>query len=118
MHEASLASSLLETVQATAADHGMIRVTGLVLRVGGLTMVVPELLRTAFDLAARGSLAEGATLDIVAVPVVARCRACQAQITVDDWVFCCPTCGSGDTHVESGRELDLVELSGEQGAQA
>jgi hydrogenase nickel incorporation protein HypA/HybF len=116
MHEASLASSLLEVVESTAAQHRLTRVTGLVLRVGALRMVVPELLETAFEMASRGSLAEGARMEIVPVPVVARCRACDAHAEVQDWVFTCPGCGSGDTFLESGRELDLVELTGEEGA--
>ena len=115
MHEASLASSLLEVVESAAAEHRLATVTSLVLRVGGLTMVVPELLRTAFEMASRGTLAENARLEIVPVPVVARCRTCESRTEVSDWVFVCPGCGSADTFLESGRELDLVELSGEQG---
>lgn len=115
MHEASLASSLLEVVRETARAHRMSRVTGLVLRVGALRMVVPELLQTAFTMVSRDTVADGAALEIVPVPVVARCRTCGQSSEVADWVFLCPACGSTETELQSGQEMDLVELSGEQG---
>jgi hydrogenase nickel incorporation protein HypA/HybF len=118
MHESALAVNLLDAVASAAAANRISRVTRIVLRVGAMRMVVPELLASAFEIAGVGSVAEGAALEFIAVPAAMICRACGARAGVEDWVFFCPSCGSGETTLESGGELDLVEMTGEQGEDA
>lgn len=114
MHEASLVAELLEIVKSQAAAHEMTRVTGLRLRVGALRMAVPQLLQSAFEVMRAGTIAGGATLTIELVPLIARCPKCAKEIAVEDFVFLCANCGSA-TEVRSGKELDLVEMTGEGG---
>ena len=93
----------------------MEKVTSAKLRIGALRQIVPELLKTAFQILSEGTIAEGALLEIVAVPAQVTCQNCGRRAEVEDWIFLCPTCGSGNTAIESGRELDLVQITGEQG---
>jgi hydrogenase nickel incorporation protein HypA/HybF len=91
----------------------MVRVTALKLKVGAFRMVVPELLRSAFEVMRAGTVADGAALEIQAVPLIARCPRCVREIAVSDYVFFCPTCGSPLNEILSGKECDLVELVGD-----
>lgn len=65
MHEASLIRSLLRQVLAQARDAGAVRVVGLTVRVGAMAHLSPEHLDEHFRQAARGTLAEGATIDAI-----------------------------------------------------
>jgi hydrogenase nickel incorporation protein HypA/HybF len=65
MHEASLTGNLLRQVLAQARNAGAVRVVGLTVRLGALAHLSPEHFREHFREAARGTLAEGATLDAI-----------------------------------------------------
>jgi hydrogenase nickel incorporation protein HypA/HybF len=115
MHEASIAVELLALVEEQARRHALGRVTGLHLRIGAMRAVVPELLQAAFEVVAKGSLAEGAGMRIDSVPLLARCSGCGRQVAVEEFVFLCPGCGAVLDEILSGKELDLLELTGEEG---
>jgi hydrogenase nickel incorporation protein HypA/HybF len=117
MHELSIAKDLLEIVTETAAAHHVSRVNSLRIVVGALGNVVPEALKFAFDVAGRGTVAEGARLEIVEVPVTVRCNACQAETVLEDFAFLCTECGSLDVTVLRGNELylDSIEADGDAG---
>jgi hydrogenase nickel incorporation protein HypA/HybF len=66
MHEASLTGNLLRQVLAQARDAGAVRVVGLTVRLGALAHLSPEHFGEHFRAAARGTIAEGATLEVIA----------------------------------------------------
>ncbi|MCS6773263.1 MAG: hydrogenase maturation nickel metallochaperone HypA, partial [Thermoflexales bacterium] len=61
MHELSIALSLVESVESAARQAGAQRVTRIQLQLGALSGVVKEALLFSYDIAAQGTLAEGAT---------------------------------------------------------
>jgi hydrogenase nickel incorporation protein HypA/HybF len=65
VHEASLIRSLLRQVLAQASEAGAVRVVGLTVRLGALAHLSPEHFDEHFRQAARGTLAEDATLDAI-----------------------------------------------------
>ena len=79
MHELSICLSLLEQVQAIARQHGATRVERIQLQIGPLSGVEGDLLRSAYPLAAAGTLAEGAVLDIEPAAIRVECLQCGAQ---------------------------------------
>lgn len=112
MHELSIVASLFETLEEKAREHRARKITMVRLKVGKLAGVVPEFLRTAFDIYKEGTIAADAAIEIEEVPVRVRCRRCAADITKDDFVFACSACGSTDIEVTEGLELllDKIEL--------
>ena len=115
MHEYAISVALLEQVEQLAAQHHATRVERIVLQIGPLSGVEPELLRHAWPLAAAGSTAEGARLIIEPSAVVVRCTQCGAKSEVPPNRLLCGQCGSFRTRVESGDEMLLsrVELTAE-----
>jgi hydrogenase nickel incorporation protein HypA/HybF len=73
MHELSLTRSILEIVETKAEDHGFSRVNSLALSFGHLSCVEPKVIEFAFAIQAKGTLAEGATLEFERCPVVIYC---------------------------------------------
>ena len=110
MYEVGVMQDALDTALQHAARRGASRIHRLSLRLGALSGVVPESLTFAFDVVARGTIAEGATLDIETVPLVCHCVACANDFRPPGWVFECPGCGHLSTQVRQGRELELASL--------
>ena len=111
MHEMGIAMQIVEIATASLpANLGEARVTAVNLKIGKLAAVVPESLRFCFDVVVKDTLLAGAQLVIEEVPVVARCKDCNAQWTIDEPVFICKTCQSGSLEILSGRELDIESI--------
>ena len=72
MHEMSLAEGVLQLVEDTARREAASRVKTVVLEIGQMSSVEPEALRFCFESVTRGSIAQGATLEIVCVPGAGR----------------------------------------------
>jgi hydrogenase nickel incorporation protein HypA/HybF len=112
MHETSIIEHIIELVgEQLAQQQGPVRVTAVRLRVGPLAGVEPEALRFAFDATIPGTLLDGAQLAIEPAPLIAWCRICLAERTLDSpQRLCCPICGRPTPDVLGGRELELAWL--------
>lgn len=105
MHELSLVASVFEVLEAKVREHGARRVTRVVLEVGVLAGVVPDLLETAFDSYKKGTPAEDARLEIVSVAVRLRCPDCGGASVREETDFSCAACGSRRVEIVAGRDL-------------
>jgi hydrogenase nickel incorporation protein HypA/HybF len=115
MHEMGIALQIIEIATASLpADLGEARVAKVNLKIGKLAAVVPDSLRFCFDVAVKDTPLAGAELTIEEIPVVASCKDCDAQWTIDEPVFICKTCESGSLEILSGRELDIESIEVER----
>ena len=64
MHEFSLIADLFRKIESIAREAGSSRVTSVSVRLGALSHISPGHFREHFEQAARGTLAEGARLEI------------------------------------------------------
>lgn len=112
MHELAVAQALVEQVDAVIGQHHASSASLIRVRIGPLAGIVPDLLASAFPLAAAGSRMEHATLDLVAAPIIVRCQTCGAETEAAMNRLICGACGDWHTQVLSGDELLLesVEL--------
>jgi hydrogenase nickel incorporation protein HypA/HybF len=67
-------------------------------------------MRFCFDAVTRGSLAEGATLEVIATPGSGWCMQCEAVIALNEVFGECPNCGSYQVQVTGGTEMRVKEL--------
>ena len=111
MHEMGIAMEIVDIAKASIPeDMQGAKVRRVNLQVGKLTAIVADSLRFCFDLVVKDTPLEGSELAIEEVPVVARCKDCQAQWTVTEPVFTCTACRSGAIDILSGRELDIKSI--------
>ncbi len=111
MHEMGIAMEIIDIAEASIpAGMEAARVESVNLRVGKLSAIVPESLKFCFDVAIKETRLEGARLNIEQVPVVATCKDCGANWTIDEPAFACEKCGSGSIELISGKELDIVSI--------
>lgn len=79
------------------------------LQIGQLSGVAVHALRFCFDVCARGTRLEGASLEIDEVDGRGRCRQCGAALGMATFLDLCP-CGSADIEVLAGKELRVKEV--------
>ncbi len=113
MHELSVAQALVEQIDDIVRAHRAAAAASFRVRIGPLSGVVPELLESAFGLAAAGSVAEQAAMELVQAPVRVRCQTCGAETEAAMNRLLCGACGDWHTQLISGDELILesVELT-------
>jgi hydrogenase nickel incorporation protein HypA/HybF len=112
VHELSVAQALVEQVDAVMDQHHASSATAIRVRIGPLAGVVPELLATAFPLAAAGSRMEHAELEFTHAPIQVHCQTCGLDTEAAMNRLLCGACGDWHTQILSGDELLLesVEL--------
>lgn len=110
MHEMALCESILGILKDQAKSQAFSKVNRVCLEVGPLSGVETEALRFGFDVVMRGSLAEGARLEIFSPPALAWCMPCAEQVEIKQRFDPCPSCGSHQLQVTSGEELRIKEL--------
>lgn len=110
MHEMSLSQSMLEIIQDQAAVNGFRSVKVVRLEIGALSCVEPAALEFCFDSVTRGTIAEGATLDIVSVPGHAWCWDCSRIVDIEHHGNPCPHCSGYQLQMRNGDEMKLREL--------
>lgn len=110
MHEIALCRSVIETVREQAAIHSFDKVLVVRLEIGVLSHVEAEAMIFAFDVVARGTVAEGARLEVSQPPGRALCGACAAEVTLSRRFDPCPCCGGRDLTVIDGDKMRVRDL--------
>jgi hydrogenase nickel incorporation protein HypA/HybF len=110
MHEMSLAEGIVQLIEESATKQGFSSVKVVALGIGRLSAVEPEALAFCFDAATRGSIAEGARLQIEIVPGRGVCRQCAADVEIENLYDPCPRCGAFGLRVTGGTEMRVKEL--------
>jgi hydrogenase nickel incorporation protein HypA/HybF len=118
MHELAVCQALIEQVERVARQNDARRVVSIVITVGPLSGVEPQLLEHAYPLAAAGTIAEHASLVVETVPVRVRCRACGAETDAQANAIVCGSCGDWQVDVTGGEEMLLrrVEIETDSAA--
>jgi hydrogenase nickel incorporation protein HypA/HybF len=120
MHELSISSAIVDTALRHAGGR---KVTQVDVRLGAMRQVVPESLAFYFEIVARDTACEGASLELEIVTAWMACEGCgnewdpapePAEVAVLP-TFRCPSCGSAGAQVVAGDELEVesIEVSDE-----
>jgi len=110
MHELTLCRSLVDTLVEQAGAHGFARVVRVRLEIGPLGHVDADAVAFGFDVVSRGTLAEGAVLDVVRPAGAMRCAACAAEVEMAFEAGPCPSCGADELVVAGGDAMRVTEL--------
>ena len=106
MHELAIAQAAIDLAEEAARGRRVRRVT---LEVGELSGVLPEALSFCFDIAAQGTLLDGAELDLRRISGVALCESCGAEFGVSCEPAMC-ACGATSLIYLCGRELNVKSI--------
>ena len=108
MHEVGIARSVIDAAAAAVPEGGTL--SGVTVTIGPMSGVVADSLQFGFEVASKGTPADGAELEIVEVPLVVHCDTCDANSEIDDVsVLRCPEC-AGAVTVVSGNETLVTSV--------
>jgi hydrogenase nickel incorporation protein HypA/HybF len=112
VHELSIAEEVLRTSRAAMVERGGVRLERVLVAVGELTAIEPDLLRFAWEAVTKDGPDEGSQLEVDWRPARQRCASCGdlEGHRPGEWVIACPTC-NGPLRVIGGLELDLLQVS-------
>ncbi|MFW9972049.1 MAG: hydrogenase maturation nickel metallochaperone HypA [Candidatus Odinarchaeota archaeon] len=119
MHEFAFAYNIFKVAESTAVKYNAKKITEVVLEIGELTLIVPELLKRSFEMATKGSIAEGAKLNIKITPGKIKCRECnkisEVSLTRESQLtglqlFKCSNCGSNNTEIIEGKKANVKNI--------
>ena len=119
MHELSISSEIAKTVLDTAEENKGIRVLSILLEIGEMTLLSVEQVKFWVQELLKGSIAEGAEINIKTIRVRIQCEFCQHQgrpfFDQQEGVghlgpYCCPKCKSFQVKVKKGGGCTLRQI--------
>lgn len=111
MHEMSIAINVVEIAEETARKENAKKINEITLELGVLSGVIPDALEFCFESACKGTMAEGAKLDLIQLPANAFCEKCQFPFQSNEMVANCPQCNELIINVQGGRELRVKSIN-------
>ena len=113
MHELQLMQKVALMVDDLSQDQGNGRPVVIRLQISGASHMAnhtPEELQTTFQIAAQGTRAKAAQLEIVTMPIKGICQSCGRQIERQDDVVICSSCGTSKIRWEDRPEVLITEV--------
>jgi hydrogenase nickel incorporation protein HypA/HybF len=110
MHELPVTKSIVQIVTKHAEMHHVKRVILVNLEVGALSDLQGEWVQRYFDHLTRGTVVDGAKLNINRVPAVFHCHRCQQSFEINSLLeedLSCAQCHGREVTLVSGREYHV-----------
>lgn len=110
MHEYSIVQSLLETCENHAKENDASNITKVVVKIGVLSGVEPDLLKTAFDTFKEQTVCHNAQFVMDVQKIKIKCDDCDTISILEKNEFNCPKCESVNITVLDGEDMYLMSL--------
>jgi hydrogenase nickel incorporation protein HypA/HybF len=110
VHELPIVTALLESVEARATELGATRVCAVNLVVGERAGIVDDSLRFYFEMITRGTIADGAHLNVRRTHMRFRCAGCASEYTPSEAEFACPTCQAVGQLTDAAIDLAIESM--------
>ena len=113
MHELPITEGILKIVLKHAEMNSVRQVMAIHLQIGKLSDLEDEWIQRYFDYLSKGTMAQGAKLNIERTPIKVQCTACSTSyeaeaVKLGDLV--CPACGEKGYMLLSGREYYIKDI--------
>ena len=110
MHELGIAQEILKIALDYAAKNNAARITQFSVAMSAAADESEESLRFHFDHLTRGTIAEGARIDITRVPIPAKCLECGQDFAWMTETTACPHCSSARIRALPQDEFKLTSI--------
>lgn len=110
MHELGIVFHMIKTVERIAEENVLTSVSSVTLELGEVSGVVPHELTSCWNWAvAQTEVLKGAELSET-IPAVTLCESCNRTYPTVPQGRVCPLCGSEETVLLQGNEINLKEI--------
>ncbi len=111
MHELGLVMHVIDEAEKAAKENDVTRVLKLTLEVGEVSSVVPSYFTDAFEWAKkRTEHLKDAELELIILEGISYCRDCKNTYKTTTYAKQCPHCGSYNTYLVTGNELNIKDM--------
>lgn len=111
MHELSIVTYVIRQVDGIAKENQLTKVSSVTLEFGEVSGIVPEYLIDCWNWYAKKTpLIEGSELRCETIPAITWCNSCQSTYPTVAHGKICPKCGSGETWLQQGNEMNIKEI--------
>jgi hydrogenase nickel incorporation protein HypA/HybF len=110
MHELGIAQEMLKIALDYAAKNNATRITQFDVAMSALADESEDSLRFHFEHLTRGSIAEGARVEITRVPIPAKCLECGHDFSLTNEATTCPQCASVRVRALPQDEFKLISI--------
>lgn len=111
MHELGIVFYIIRDVKQTAREHGVSHVSTVVMDIGEVSTIIPDYLQDCWRWATdKEDLLKGCELRINTIPAVTWCDGCHREYPTVPNGRTCPHCGSGNTFLLHGNEVEIKEI--------
>ncbi|MBQ4298740.1 MAG: hydrogenase maturation nickel metallochaperone HypA [Bacteroidales bacterium] len=112
MHELGIVFYIIRDVKKVAEENSVGHVSKVVMSIGEVSTIIPDYLTDCWRWAAdKEPLLKGCTLEIQQVPAVSYCGDCNSEFGTVDFGKKCPLCGSENTWLLRGNEVEIKEIA-------
>ena len=111
MHELSIVTYVMKEVEKVAQENNLTQIESVTLEFGEVSGIVPSYLVDCWNWYAKKTpLISGTKLLYETLPVVTWCNACKKTYPTLQYGKTCPDCGSGETWLQQGNEMNIKEI--------
>ena len=111
MHELGIVFYIIRDVKEVAEANHVEHVSAVVMDIGEVSTIVPSYLQDCWRWAAdKEDLLRGCELKINLLPAVTHCDGCGRDYGTVAHGKTCPHCGSGETWLLHGNEVELKQI--------
>lgn len=110
MHEMSVCESVIRILNREAERHHFTRIKTVRIEMGARSCVTLEAMDFCFRVIAKGTVADGARLELLREPLVAWCLNCGDLVSIKERYDACPQCGSYELQINGTDTLRVKNL--------
>ena len=111
MHEMGIILHLAKSLEETAAEQDIKKITRVTLEVGEVSGIMTDYFTDCWNFFRRKQpVLETAELELETIPAVTWCDSCKSTYPTVQYGRTCPHCGSGETWLLKGNECVIKEI--------
>lgn len=111
MHELGIVYHIMDTLEEVAKENGVQEVRSVTVEIGEVSTVLPQYLTDCWNWAVKKRpLLERCRMVVERLPAVTYCEGCRREYPTVANGRVCPHCGSEDTWLLRGNEMNIKEV--------
>ena len=111
MHEMGIILHLAKSLEETAEQEKIKKITRVTLEVGEVSGIMTDYFTDCWDyFKKRHPVLDTAELELLTIPAVTFCGSCEKTYPTVQYGRTCPNCGSGETWLIQGNECIIKEI--------
>jgi len=110
MHEYSIVQSLMQSCEENARANNATQITKVVVKIGVMSGVEPQLLQTAFDTFKEETICSSAEFIMIMQSLKIWCNDCKGEYILPKDTYNCPQCAGVELDILDGEDIYLMQL--------